>query len=180
MKKQVRIVIIVLLVLLSIFGLYKLVTYQSKITYFKPITFENTNYINNKTHMKYADTIIRVGMDILNIQNTQILVTPLTEQSKNQFAKDGIQLDAHIRAVPGGYIIWINNLSRNQMIKVLSHELIHLKQYSDKRILVVGSNVMWNGEVIDLSIVKYEDRPFEIEAFQKQTDLLNKIESIVY
>jgi predicted metallopeptidase len=180
MKKQVRIAIIVLLVLLSIFGLYKLVTYQSKIMYFKPITFENINYINNKTDMKYADTIIRAGLDILKIQNIQILVTPLTEQSKNQFAKDGIKLDAHIRATSGGYIIWVSNLSRSEMIKVLSHELIHLKQYSDKKLSVVDSNVIWNGEFIDLSVVKYEDRPFEIEAFQKQTDLLNKIEKIVY
>ena len=180
MNKNLKTVLIVVVVLLLGVLVYKLITYKTRPLYFKSVTFENTNYVANNTELKYVDTVIRVGLDLLEIHNVQILIKPLTQKAKDQFAKDGIELKAHIRESNGGYTVWIDDLTKDEMITVLSHELIHLKQYSDNRLSVVGSNVIWLGEFNDLSVTGYEDRPWEIEAFNKQAQMRSDILKIVY
>jgi predicted metallopeptidase len=74
-------------------------------------------------------------------------------------------------------------MSRDEAIKVLSHELIHLKQYYTKKLILEKDKVIWDGREVyqnEINETKYEQRPWEAEAFAGQRGLENKIREILY
>lgn len=182
MKRSLKISIILLLVLLSIFAIYKLVTYKEQP--FRQFELkENHNLIFNQTDSKYLDTIIQVGISELAIDSLTIVIKPMDDVSSKQFQNDNMSLKAHIRGSGRQYRIWTESLSRSEAIKVFAHELIHLQQYYTNRLVVKDRNIYWKTEVISaeqLKNINYNERPWEIEAFEMETGLQNKIQKIVY
>ena len=74
-------------------------------------------------------------------------------------------------------------MGRDEAIKVLSHEMIHLKQYYTKKLILEKDRVYWNGDVLyesEINNLRYEDRPWESEAFAGQRGLENKIREVLY
>jgi hypothetical protein len=73
------------------------------------------------------------------------------------------------------YIINISNdLSRDDLKRVFIHELIHVKQCIDKRLVIRKSFIWFEGIRYDNSI-PVENRPYEIEAQLKTEDLYFQI-----
>lgn len=66
-------------------------------------------------------------------------------------------------------------LSKGDLNEVLSHELIHINQYYKKKLISTSTEVCWEGNSIDINKLNYLQRPWEIEAFENQTKLSNKI-----
>ena len=92
-------------------------------------------------------------------------------------------MQAHIRQTDGGFIIWIAELNRMQNIEVISHELIHLQQYSNKDLILTEENKTLIYKDIKYEVgnlPSYDSRPWETEAFAKQEDLKTKIKNILY
>lgn len=60
------------------------------------------------------------------------------------------------------------SLSKDEMIKTIFHEMVHIKQYVDGR-LENGSPPIWLGMVYE---DKYENLPWEIEAFEIEQKMI--------
>lgn len=58
------------------------------------------------------------------------------------------------------------------LLKVLAHEMIHVRQYAHKEVVIEGEKRYWKGK--DYTNCPYEKRPWEIEAFEKEDALCNK------
>ena len=171
--------IIVLLGIIAISYLFYLLIQSNKEAYFNSIQFKNENYINNRTDMKFTDTILRVGLDKLGLKDVVVLVQPLTESAKQSLGPD-TQLKAHVRQEQNGYIVWMDNISRTEALTVLSHEILHIKQYESGRLVVNGTNVIFDGKQYDINEIPYEQRNWEIEAFHDQTEMETYIRDILY
>jgi hypothetical protein len=177
LKKYVGVIILLLLV---IFGIYKLSTRKERT--FKIVQIDKYNFIQNKTNKPYLDSIIHVGMNELGISGTYIIIKPLTEQTKQQFSSE-LNLKAHIKGLGKQYVIWVDDMDRDESITVLSHELIHLRQYYNGKLIVTNELIKWDDQVIpvnELSSIDYNARPWEIEAFQEQKYLDIDIRKVLY
>jgi hypothetical protein len=171
---------VILLLLLIIFVIYKLSTQKERT--FKIVQIEKNNFIQNKTDKPYLDSIVHVGMNKLGINGTYIIIRPLTEETKKQFSSQ-MELKAHIKGLGKQYVIWVDDMGRYETITVLSHELIHLRQYYNGKLVVSNEFIKWDNQVIsvnELSNIDYNARPWEIEAFQEQRYLDIDIRKVLY
>jgi len=171
---------IISLILLLIFGIYKLYTRKERT--FKIVQIDEHNFIQNKTDKPYLDSIVHVGMNELGISGTYIIIRPLTKEVKQQFSNE-LQFKAHIKGLGKQYVIWIDDMDRSETILVLSHELIHLRQYYNGKLVVSDELIKWNNQIIpvnELSTIEYNARPWEIEAFQEQKYLDIDIRKVLY
>jgi hypothetical protein len=171
---------IIFLILLLIFGIYKLSTRKERT--FKIVQIDKHNFIQNKTDKPYLDSIVHVGMNELGINGTYIIIRSLTKETKKQFSTD-IELKAYIKGLGKQYVIWVDDMGRDETIRVLSHELIHLRQYYNGKLVVSDGLIKWNDQIIpvnELSTIDYNSRPWEIEAFQEQKYLDIDIRKVLY
>ena len=155
-------------------------TYQEQP--FKQFDIETTNIVANRTEDNYLDSVVYVGLNELGMDSLAVTIRPITDEVKQQFDSEGT-LKAHILGRDRQYIIFLDDMGRDESIKVLSHELIHLRQYVTKKLVLHKNEVVWDGEIISeyrVSELKYDDRPWEIEAFAEQRQLENKIRNILY
>ena len=155
-------------------------TYQEQP--FKQFDIETTNMVANRTEDNYLDSVVYVGLNELGMDSLAVTIRPITDEVKQQFDSEGT-LKAHILGRGRQYIIFLDDMGRDESIKVLSHELIHLRQYVTQKLILHKNEVIWDGKVISeykVSESKYNDRPWEIEAFAEQRQLENKIRNILY
>ena len=157
------------------FGVYKEQT-------FNRIDIETTNMIANRTDRDYLDSIVYVGLNELNLDSVAITIRQISPDVQAMFDSES-QLKAHIIGKGNQYIIFVDEMGRDEAIKVLSHELIHLKQYYTKKLILEKDKVYWDGEEIyqrEINETEYQRRPWEAEAFAGQRGLENKIREILY
>jgi hypothetical protein len=184
-KKQNIILIIVasLIVGLIVFLLLR----DEKQAYFKEVTYDINNIITNSSSYPFMDTLLHVGLNELQIKDNYILVKELTPSYANYLFING---DLDIYAMMVGkdqqYIIFIKDgLSRDKVLSVISHELIHLNQYHNNDLMVdyLNQMVYWKDHEYAfnyLGHIEYMERPWEKEAFRLEPDLKNAIKSILY
>jgi hypothetical protein len=176
-KSVNKYIIIAILILILSAVLYIMLTQKEK--YFAPIKFDNENLILNGTKKAYLDTIVYVGVKTLNIKNTTITILPIKNKPKLDL-NDDFDVKAYIVYYLGNYYIYVDNMSRYESITVLSHELIHLNQYYKKILVVKGDTAEWNKKTYIISDIPYNDRYWELDAFEKQEDLYNKLIKQLY
>lgn len=175
MKKGLKIIVLVVLVIGLIFGIYKLASYKEPPFDIK-IEFSPKYTVINQTKIPYLDTIVQAGLISLNSDSVNIRIFPL-EIAKN-IQIQGVDLKAFVTGTGSVYVIYIEDSGRSKDIEILSHELVHLKQYQDKRLVINGQVSIWLGDT--LNIKSYNDRPWEIEAFRKQGELDKNIRKLLY
>jgi len=143
---------------------------------FKQIELEKNNIITNNTDVTYYDTILHIGLNELGIDSTYLIINSFEGATMGDF-----DLQAYILGNETQFMVYMKKSSRLKTIKFLSHELIHLKQYHEgKLIMVDDSFVIWKGETLDGINIPYKQRPWEIEAFDEQYDLYKKIKAKLY
>jgi hypothetical protein len=144
---------------------------------FNNVILSENNIIVNNTHPTYYDTILSVAMDEMGITGQRVVVNKLTDGAKSSF--DGT-LKAHVRYHEGVFYIFSDDLDRKESIEVLCHEVIHIQQYVNNILSFEDGFVFWLGEPIDLNSREYEQRPWEIDAFNREGDLIKLVENILY
>ena len=179
MKKKIIISFIIIVIISLITFLIIKSSKNQPEKYFNPVKFNSINYVNNNTDKNYYDTIIEVGLEKLNLKGISILITPLSESVKSILG-DNYELKAHIRENGTGYVLFIDNVSREESITIISHELIHLNQYHSKELVYSNGIVYWQNAEFVLNDVGSGDRPWETDAFNKETELSKKIKSVLY
>ena len=173
-NKIFYIVGILLLLLITYFVFF----YEEEDLPFNKIEFTEGNRILNREMPKYMDTIVLAGLSELNIKNSIILLKPL----KIKEIGEDLELMAYIVEIGGTYVINIKDLSRSKSILVIAHELIHLKQYFEDRILITKDELIWDHtKHYDIkNLPEYGNRPWEIEAFDKELNLRDRIKTTLY
>jgi hypothetical protein len=68
-----------------------------------------------------------------------------------------------------------SKLKIGRLIEVIAHEMVHVKQTVRGQLASRGVSLFWRGKKVLCSKINYYDRPWEIEAWSKQTLLSNKI-----
>lgn len=185
-KKNWKWIVSIILVLTFLFGYlrYKKINIFEERS-FKVVEFETTNNIYNITKQDYYDEVVKVGLRELGIDSSTVVIKPITQQAKDNFDSN-TELKAHI--LPNGnttesFVIWIDEVSKSESIGILSHELIHLLQYQTKQIEIVKDGVIWEGKKYsyeEFQNMEYRERPWEVDAFNKQRELQIKMEKVLY
>lgn len=177
MKKTLIYIVIAAVIV----GIIYLIANQKE-QYFAKVPLNGNNSVFNVTKYKYIDTVIKLGLDNIGLKKTIVVVKPLTESLKGKLLDENRQLVAHVHGSNGVYTIWVDDsgMSRNEFIDVFSHECWHIKQYETKRLVVGGKYPKWLGKEYDLETTAYMDRPWEIEAYNKQANIKKYIVSKVY
>lgn len=173
-KNTILVVLAIIIVGLLILLLTK------KETTFRTYTSLNNNYIQNFVESKaYLDTIVMVGLDRLEINGYSVHIRPQQGSIK---IDDEFTTEAFILGNENQSVIYTKeSLGRGTAIKILAHELIHLKQYRSGKIKRVGTKgVEWDGEIIeDITLIPYNEREWEIEAFKEGKELEKQIREIL-
>lgn len=162
MKKYWKAIVIGILALAMGIIIYHAFTQKEKP--FNKVDMKTSNYIVNITGRAYLDTIVVTGLKYYGIDSTQILIRDLP-LIYNQNRQDDRILKAFILNQGNQYMIYIMKADKEESIHILAHELIHFKQYHDKRLSIVNNEYfLWYGTKYT-NQSDYESRPWEAEAF---------------
>lgn len=178
MKKTILFVVIALIIGVIIYFLNR----ESKTEYFNEVTLPETNTVYNSSDYNFMDTIVSIGLEELSIKDKTVTIRNMPSYVSNNFDnQNDMRLEASVYGVGDTYIIYVTNMDRDVAMKILSHELIHLNQYASKRLVILSNGlVKWEGKEISVLDYSYNNRPWEIEAFDGQGDLQKRIEKILY
>lgn len=177
-----KVVIIVLLIIGMISILYYLNKQQQE-EYFSPIPIErDINFVINETEMTFLDTIAYTGMVKLGLEDNLIKFVVLSDKTKEEFRKQtDSDLKAHIIYQDGVSYVFIDKMTRDEAILVMSHEFQHIQQYDSKRLKLIGpGKVVWLGDTIDVLTLDYNDRPWEKEAFNNERNFKEDLLKLLY
>jgi hypothetical protein len=169
----IKITIGLLLLGLILFIIYKAIQPEKS---FNKIELPKYNVVSNTKLPKYYDTILVVALDKMDIKNQTIIVRELPNNSKI----DGIDLKAHIRYHEGLFYLFINKLDKYRAIDAISHEVIHMEQYISKDLMYENGVVIWDNQIYELNSTEYSSRPWEEDAFSRQTELVGTVKNVLY
>lgn len=166
-----KIIFIILgLILLLIFFLIK----NDTPTEYNSVELDDSNLIANRTFISYYDTIASIGLSELNIEGVTLIFRSL--EGNNEI--DNHHLLAYIIGEQNQYVIYISELNKFEAIDIISHELIHLEQIRNERLIKRNGYSIWDGTEYSNDI-EYSRRPWEVDAFNRGRDLDNKIKEIL-
>ena len=172
-------IVIGILVLLLIGLIVYLISTQKQQKSYNSVILSHNNIITNKTSKSYLDTLVSQGLDVLGLKGEYVMIRTMNPSLKGSLGTD-TELRAYIIGERNQYIIYVDDLNREESLTILSHELIHLQQYSSGRLIRMEDRfMMFDGEVFNVDNVPYKERPWEIEAFKKEKDLRTKLEKIL-
>jgi len=154
-------------------------TNDNREEYFNQIELPtNNSVVNSLDRLHYYDTILAVGLDAAGINGVTVVINDLTDAAKNQFNGE---LKAHIRKFNGVYYLFAGALSRSEAIQVMAHEIAHIQQYEAGKLIYENERIRWYDEDYTFALEdEYEKRPWEIEAFGKQSSVEAAILDILY
>ena len=81
---------------------------------------------------------------------------------------------------PKYFIVELNYDGKDMMdelIQTLCHELVHVAQYAQRRLRCLSGSyaVAWGKDHYNTQTIAYDDRPWEIEAFELEETLYSKV-----
>jgi hypothetical protein len=167
--------------LLAIIAIVILILFFQKTTNkpFNKVEYSKNNYVVNYTGYPYMDTIVYVGLDSLGMCDVLVEVKKLSKEAKANFPSN-IDLKGLVYGSGRQYTMWVDESDRSGHIRIVAHELIHLRQYYSKQIVYDGFYVYWNRAKYDLKEIEYFSRPWEADAFQHEVKLDKQIRSVLY
>jgi hypothetical protein len=172
--------IVIGIVVLLLIGLVIYFLSNQKERTFKRVTLSHNNIITNKTSKSYLDTLVSEGLDVLGLKGEFVMIRDMNPSLRGALGSDN-ELRAYIIGERNQYIIYIDDLDRQESLTILSHELIHLQQYSSGRLIRMEDTfIMFDGTVYNVNDIAYRNRPWENEAFKKETGLKIKLEELLF
>lgn len=126
--------------------------------------------IENNTDLKIEEHIL-FASNILEIDNIKIVAAPMT---KRLLLRDCINFKAiSSKCVDGIYVINIDaSLIDRWLKKVISHEMVHIKQMMDER-LIITDVITWERKEYTEDDIKYKSLPWEWEASKISIKIVN-------
>jgi hypothetical protein len=173
--------LIIVLVIIVIFITTIIIININKEKHKNHFTFPESVEVNNFTDYNDVDTLVMIVLNkIFNYDTISIKIYYMNADLNT----DDIQIYAFIQKNPfrpHAYFIFLNKNISAPIDKILSHELIHLKQMESGELVQETTNYsIYNRDTIYFSKVKYFDRPYEIEAFKNENAVLHKLNNLLY
>jgi hypothetical protein len=176
--KYFIILIAIIIVLFAI--LYR----PTKFTLTEEYIKNNTVIVNSTKNKEYIENITYIGLNVLELDSITVNIFDIPTIIKvNNYLNGHTIKGLIVKNFNNNYTIFIDyNETSNNLFLILSHELIHLEQYQNNRLeLLFGGAIMrYEGKLYIVKDIKYNERPWEIEAFNKEQDLKYKISVILY
>lgn len=141
----------------------------------------DTLTVIDNTKTPHITEIISAGCYIMGVEPTTIYVLPLTKNIKTIFDKKYYhELKGHVvKNTDNTFVIYINDkLTMEELITVISHEMVHVKQLQTGRLRYTGGKVLWEGKPASLK-VDYNKRLWEKEAIRYQSYITERVKEIV-
>lgn len=180
-KKNIWIIIGVILLII---GLIVFLNIRQKKLDARPFNvYEYPASINviNGTKFEKADTIIlSLAHQIFKLDTVDIMVYYIP----NHLNSGDIEFYGIVQQLPYDdrkFLILVNrNLNLTKLFETLSHEFIHIDQYSRGDLEIFEHYAIWKGDTLDMLEVKYDDRLFEKEAFRNQDMVARELKKLLY
>lgn len=120
----------------------------------------------------YADALSRFFVRVIGADVSDFTVVVTTEQglTKETGGCGATSIDYEAGEI---HVIFDSSLKGKDILFTLAHEFIHVRQMAFGELVYVGETPYWHGR--RASRYKYEDRPWEIEAYSKMVDLIRQI-----
>jgi hypothetical protein len=148
---------------------------------FKEILFEKNNNVANRSGIEKADMVVQMSLNKLGITNVNVLILPF----RKSWEKSNTNLKAFvIENTDSSYIIYMRKESNPiKIIKILTHECIHIKQYNTNVLHVDTGIVRWKEDIYTdrelIHYITYSSRPWERDAFSKGHILFKSLRKII-
>lgn len=150
------------IILTVVLAVLILILINTKEKTFQRIPFSNENLVGNRASKEYLDTIVSVGLDLLEIEGVSVLIKDMTKSVEI----GDYEVEAYIIGNNKQYIIMMKDMSRDKAIEVISHELIHLQQIEKFKLIKYKDSLMWLNTIYkNPKDIPYGDREWEREAF---------------
>jgi hypothetical protein len=125
----------------------------------------------------WYDTVLLLGMSSVGLSDVSVTVDRLSDGARNGFDGD---LKAHIRYWGGHFFLFTGEMDREEAIRVFSHEIIHILQYTSGEIVYDGgTDVIWKGRAYPLDL-DYSFRPWEEDAFAREGVLRDQLTTALW
>ncbi len=172
-NNTVKVVLGIIVLLILLFLIFKL---KKKDKVFNKVVLSNFTTIDNGVFPTYYDTVLSVAMNKMGVGG-HVIIGQLSDNAKSQFDGD---LKAHIRYFNSKFYLFTGKMNRDESIEVLCHEVIHMEQYSSGDLVYDNNFIIWKGDKMELNSKEYMDRPWEKDAFDRQSQLIKSVESVLY
>jgi hypothetical protein len=173
-----------LLLISLIILLFALLYKPTKFTLTEEIKKNNTIIVNSTKNKEYIENITYIGLNIFDIDSLTVNIFDIPTIIKLNNYLNGYNVKGFIvKTFNNNYSIYIDyNETHDNLLLILSHELIHLEQYQNNRLelLFGGDIIRYNNNLYILNDINYSQRPWEVEAFDKEQDLKYKISLILH
>lgn len=173
-----------IILIVSLLFLLVLLQKRKDERFFKKYEFPDSIEIVNNTDYDRADTLLLVLIDKVLKEDS---ITIYLEYIPNHLSDKDFEYEYYGLAVeiPFGnnnfQIFLKKDLSLTQIKRILSHEIVHVEQYKNNTLqILLDSKYLWKGYIHSFKDVKYEDRPFEKEAFKKEKLYYKELEKYLY
>ena len=135
---------------------------QLFILYFR---FGSQSFIKELNIENHNFNLIVEPINLREIRSADGSVTDLIKKKKHSVKKEKKLILMQLES----------KLKTGRLIEVIAHEMVHVKQTVRGQLASRGVSLFWRGKKVLCSKINYYDRPWEIEAWSKQTLLSNKI-----
>lgn len=130
------------------------------------VHYEKANFVYNGTGKQYLEDAVHIGLDHLDIQGVTVAIK--IGVPARGYENDSVELKGFIIQENGGYLIALYDLKFSNAIRILAHELAHLKQYQSQELIKVGDKLIYQGKIYNVNnLPPYQFRPWEQDAFER-------------
>jgi hypothetical protein len=132
--------------------------------------FPNSLVVETNVDLPYVNLVAKtIAHKVLKYDTLEVIIVKM----KNEVEFSNIE--AYVVEIPrmdNAYMISLSSTvnNRTDLIRVLSHEFAHIKQFEEGRMRTVNLRLglyEWEGTVIDLREIDYKNRPMEIDAYKE-------------
>lgn len=179
MKNKWIFIVLAIIAIIIATIIFVTVRKEKHITHFD---FPTTIKAHNYTDYKRADTMVMVILNKILLYDTiEVNLYYMIAEINN----NNIDVQAFIQKnpfIPHTYYLFIKKGSLTvPMDQILSHEMIHVKQMeSGDFIQSSNDGFIYKGKTYYYSKIPYNQRPQEIDAFNKQAKTLHELNNLLY
>lgn len=136
-------------------------------------------YANVKS--KYdLETVCKIILtEILHLPNIELQVVTNDRLVKKFDTKD-VEMQALLDGYPAmhRYVLHLRGKLQIDILEIISHEMVHLKQYETGNLRLEGTTFIWKGQKYENT--EYWDRPWEKEARNEQYNIEKQVKKLYY
>ena len=113
---------------------------------------------------KTLDTILHVALKYYDLKGLDVGIRYIN--SKNTPIKEQKNLNGYTNSDGNNYLITIISTTKKNSIRIIAHEVTHIKQLYNKEIVLTKDKFLWMNK--EMNEIPYDKRPWEIEAFKNE------------